>query len=139
MRESLGRPGGARPAFSPGEPVTLTPDERKRARSQIACSLVNLGEFRLYWLPAHRRIACRSVTCERHFRVPDGAQLVGYYAAGGPPATEIVRDLAELLEAMPEPAARAPAEPAPPPAPEPRQDAKPAAPGLTWATPRFNW
>lgn len=54
--------------------------DRAGIRSQFTMSLANLGEFRVYWLPAHRRIMARSISCTRQFRVPPGAELVGVYS-----------------------------------------------------------
>lgn len=95
----------------------LTKGERKRIRSQVSCSLVNLGAFKLFWLPSWRRILARSLSVTRHFRVPSEAQLVGEYEHGIP-AADIVRDLEELLDRLPEPA----------PLPEPQPEPEPAPP-----------
>ncbi len=54
--------------------------DRAAIRSQFTMSLANLGEFRVYWLPARRRIMARSISCTRQFRVPPGAELVGVYS-----------------------------------------------------------
>lgn len=54
--------------------------DRAAIRSQFSMSLANLGEFRVFWLPEHRRIMCRSVSCRRHFAIPDGALEVGTFA-----------------------------------------------------------
>lgn len=55
--------------------------DRAGMRQQFTMSLANLGEFRVYWLPEHRRIMARSISCTRQFRVPPGAELVGVYSA----------------------------------------------------------
>lgn len=78
----------------------LTRDERTRIRSQIWCCLANLGEFRLFWVPGFRRIVARSVAVRRHFRVPDGAHLVGHYAEGTTMAV-IFADLEDVLAGLP--------------------------------------
>lgn len=54
--------------------------DRQAIRSQFSMSLANLGEFRVFWLPAHRRIMCRSVSCTRHFSIPEGALEVGTFS-----------------------------------------------------------
>ncbi len=54
--------------------------DRAAIRSQFSMSLANLGEFRVFWLPEQRRIMCRSVSCRRHFAIPDGALEVGTFA-----------------------------------------------------------
>lgn len=83
--------------------MILSDQERRRIRSQVACSLSNLGTFRVYWSPRHRRILCRSVQVTRRFRVPEGAVLVGRYSHGIA-TQDILDDLAELLAQLPEPA-----------------------------------
>lgn len=55
--------------------------DREKIRSQFTMSLANLGAFRVFWLPKLRRIMVRSISCERQFRVPEEAQLVGTFAA----------------------------------------------------------
>lgn len=55
--------------------------DRAGIRSQFTMSLANLGTFRVYWLPEHRRIMARSISCTRQFRVPPGAELLGVYSA----------------------------------------------------------
>lgn len=91
----------------------LTKAERRQLRSQIACSLCNLHAFRLFWLPVHRRIMARSISCTRQFRVPPGAELVGVYAHGVDSAG-ILDDLAEVIRRTPEPVP-APMDPEPEP------------------------
>ncbi len=54
--------------------------DRRAVRSQFTMSLANLGEFRVFWLPALRRIMARSVSCTRQFAIPAGAVLVGTYS-----------------------------------------------------------
>ena len=54
--------------------------DRQAIRSQFSMSLANLGEFRVFWLPAYRRIMCRSISCTRHFAIPDGALEVGTFS-----------------------------------------------------------
>ena len=70
--------------------------DREQVRQQFSMSLANLGEFRVYWLPEHRRILARSISCRRQFRVPDAAILVGTYGDPCEPAV-LFRDLDELL------------------------------------------
>lgn len=69
--------------------------DREKVRSQFTMSLANLGEFRVFWLPDLGRIMVRSVSCQRQFRVPDGALIVGTYSA--PCKAE---DFFEALEAV---------------------------------------
>lgn len=80
----------------------LSKPQREAIRKAIACAQANLGTFRLYWLPSHGRVAARSVSVTRHFRVPEEAVHVGIYAAGIS-ASEIVRDVLEVIERLPEP------------------------------------
>lgn len=70
--------------------------DRAAVRQQFTMSVANLGEFRVFWLPAERRIVCRSVACSRQFRVPEGARLVGAYAAPCS-VTTFFEDLDELI------------------------------------------
>ncbi|MGE0583461.1 MAG: hypothetical protein AB7P31_15165 [Steroidobacteraceae bacterium] len=117
---------GPRPAtIRLSKALGISIGELNRLRQQVSCSLVNLGEFRLYWLPEKRRVVTRSVTVRRRFGVPEGAVLVGKFS---PPITqaEVVRDLAELVATLPAPALVAPADPCE--LPEPRVHAKPEAP-----------
>ena len=73
---------------------------RAAVRSQFSMCIANLGEFRVFWLPAHRRIMARSVSCTRHFRVPDDASLVGTYSA--PFRTEdFLADLDDIIRRLP--------------------------------------
>lgn len=69
--------------------------DREKIRSQFTMSLANLGEFRVFWLPDLGRIMVRSVSCQRQFRVPKGALIVGTYSA--PCKAE---DFFEALEAV---------------------------------------
>lgn len=70
--------------------------DRAAVRQQFTMSCANLGEFRAFWVPDHRRIACRSVSCSRQFRVPPGALEIGVYSA--PCATDtFFEDLDDLL------------------------------------------
>jgi hypothetical protein len=78
----------------------LTPEERRTIRQRISAALANLGEFRLFWSPRHRRILARSVAVGRHFRVPDGAVLVGTFAHGIP-TRDVLADLEETLAQLP--------------------------------------
>lgn len=94
----------------------LTAQERGRIKSQLSCSLCNLGAFRLYWLPSRRRILARSVSCTRHFAIPEEAQLIGEYEHGIA-ARDILADLEELVAQLPEPAPLLPSEPEADPAP----------------------
>lgn len=78
--------------------------DRAAIRSQFTMSLANLGEFRVFWLPEHRRIMARSVSCTRHFKVPPGALLVGVYST--PCKTDaFFDDLDELLRTAADPVA----------------------------------
>ena len=78
--------------------------DRAAIRSQFTMSLANLGEFRVFWLPEHRRIMARSVSCTRHFKVPPGALLVGVYST--PCKTDaFFDDLDELLRTAADPIA----------------------------------
>ena len=61
-------------------------------------SLANLGEFRVFWLPGHRRILCRSVSCRRHFAIADGALIVGTFANPCKPG-EFFEALDEVIRA----------------------------------------
>lgn len=54
--------------------------DRQAVRSQFSMSLANLGEFRVFWLPEHRRIMARSISCTRHFAIPEGAREVGVFS-----------------------------------------------------------
>lgn len=54
--------------------------DRQAIRSQFSMSLANLGEFRVFWLPHLRRIVCRSISCTRHFRIPEGSLEVGTFS-----------------------------------------------------------
>lgn len=54
--------------------------DRAAIRSQFSMSLANLGEFRVFWLADRRRIMVRSISCTRHFAIPEGAVLVGVYS-----------------------------------------------------------
>ena len=54
--------------------------DRQAVRSQFSMSLANLGEFRVFWLPRLRRIMCRSISCTRHFAIPEGALEVGTFS-----------------------------------------------------------
>jgi hypothetical protein len=76
--------------------------DRLRARSRIAAALCNLGEFRLYLLPATGRLMARSVmpAHSRGWPVPEGAQLVGVYAHGGIRAPEVLEDVDALLATL---------------------------------------
>jgi hypothetical protein len=80
-------------------------------RQRISAAQANLSEYRLYWLPVRRMIACRSAFAVRQFRVPLDALLVGVFGPGMP-VREILADLAELIERTPEPR---PAPEGPPP------------------------
>lgn len=77
-------------------------------RSRIASALCNLDAFRLFWLAAQRVVVARSLSGQRAFRVPAGAVEVGVYQAGGLNAGEIIADLSELLERLPEPSPQPP-------------------------------
>lgn len=78
--------------------------DRAAIRSQFTMSLANLGEFRVFWLPELRRIMARSISCTRHFKVPEGALLVGVYS--NPCRTDaFFDDLDELLRTASEPSA----------------------------------
>lgn len=88
----------------------LSKAERETIRSRIATAQATLGGFRLYWLPEHRAVTARSLSCSRQFRVPDGALLVGTYSSGIS-AAEVVRDLDDVIASLPDP-------PPPPEAPE---------------------
>jgi hypothetical protein len=70
--------------------------DHEQVRQQFTMSLANLGEFRVYWVPSHRRVLMRSISCRRQFRVPDGATLVGTYGEPCAPAV-LFRDLDRLL------------------------------------------
>jgi hypothetical protein len=64
----------------------------------------NLFAFKLFWIPAERRVAARSVSVTRHFKVPPGAVLVGVYAHGKDIRTlDVLEDLLETLERTPAP------------------------------------
>ncbi len=91
----------------------LTKAERARIRSQVSMTLANLAAFKLFWLPSRRRILARSVSCTRHFRVPVDAVLVGTFERPIA-AADILRDLEELLERLPEPAREPEPDPTPP-------------------------
>lgn len=54
--------------------------DRAALRQQFTMSLSNLGEFRVFWLADRRRIMVRSISCTRHFAIPEGAMLVGVYS-----------------------------------------------------------
>lgn len=69
--------------------------DREKIRSQFTMSLANLGEFRAFWLPDMAKITVRSVSCQRQFRVPEGALLVGTWSA---PCR--VEDFFEALDAV---------------------------------------
>ena len=69
--------------------------DREKIRSQFTMSLANLGEFRAYWLHDLAKIMVRSVSCQRQFRVPEGARLVGTWSA---PCK--VEDFFEALDAV---------------------------------------
>lgn len=69
--------------------------DREKIRSQFTMSLANLGEFRAFWLPDMAKIMVRSVSCQRQFRVPEGALLVGTWSA---PCR--VEDFFEALDAV---------------------------------------
>lgn len=81
--------------------AALAPNERRLIRSRIAMALCNLPEFRVYWLPGHRMVACRSLSVRRRFRLPPGAVELGVYSHDGTTAPEIVRDLEELIARLP--------------------------------------
>lgn len=82
----------------------LTKAERQRIMAQVACSLCNLGEFNAFWLPRQRKLTVRSViVVRRSFRLPAGAVFVGVYVHGGVATAEVMSDLDELLERIPEP------------------------------------
>ena len=83
-------------------------------------TVCNLGAdgFALYWLDRARCVVARSLAPRRRFRVPDGAQLIGQYAHGVA-TSDVIADLEELLERLPEPA--------PLPEPEPEPDPPPPA------------
>lgn len=70
--------------------------DRAKVRSQFCMSCANLGEFRVYWLPAHRTIMARSVSIRRRFTVPDDAVLVGVYSAPCP-ASHFLEDLDDVI------------------------------------------
>jgi hypothetical protein len=108
----------------------LTPEERRTIRQRISCALANLGEFRIYWLPSHRCIACRSVSITRHFRVPPDAVEVGIYSAPVR-ARDVLGDLEEIIARLREPAAilTAPADPCERSTPEPETPAQAAPAG----------
>lgn len=72
------------------------PYDRAQVRSQFTMSCANLGAFRVYWMPARRRIVARSESCTRQFAIPDGAILVGVYSSPCPPRT-FFDDLDELI------------------------------------------
>ena len=76
--------------------MNLTHEERATIRQRISAALANLGEFRLFWSPRHRCVVVRSVAVGRRFRVPEGALLVGTYAAGIP-TRDVLADLEELI------------------------------------------
>lgn len=94
----------------------LTPEERLQIRGQVSMTLANLAAFRLYWLPNLRRVCARSLSVTRRFAVPAEAVLVGEYEAPIPTG-DVLADLEELLERLPEPA----------PLPEPQPDSPPPA------------
>ncbi len=70
--------------------------DRAKVRSQFSMSCANLGEFRVYWLPAHRTIMCRSISIRRRFTVPEDAVLVGVYCAPCP-AADFLEDLDNVI------------------------------------------
>lgn len=82
-------------------------------------TLCNLGAdgFSLYWFNPMRRVVARSLAPRRRFRVPEGAHLIGRYSDGITTA-DILAELSELLERLPEPA----------PLPEPQPEPDPAPP-----------
>lgn len=69
---------------------------RPRVRSQFSMSCANLGEFRVYWLPEHRTIMARSISCRRRFTVPDSAIMVGVYSAPCA-AAQFLEDLDDVI------------------------------------------
>ena len=54
--------------------------DRRAVKSQFSMSCANLAEFRAYWTPGARKLVARSVSCQREFRIPADAILVGLYA-----------------------------------------------------------
>jgi hypothetical protein len=120
---------GPRPAtIAAAAALGVTVAEFVRLRQQVSCALANLGEFRLYWSPRHRRILARSVSITRPFRVPPDALQVGIYSAPVR-ARDVLGDLEEIIARLREPAAilTAPADPCERSTPEPETPA-PAAP-----------
>lgn len=73
--------------------------DRACMRQQFTMSLANLGRFRVYWLPEHRRIMARSISCIRQFRVPPGAELVGVYTSPCRP-DQFFDDLDDLIRRL---------------------------------------
>lgn len=73
--------------------------DRAAMRQQFTMSLANLGRFRVYWLPEHRRIMARSISCIRQFRVPPGAELVGVYTSPCRP-DQFFDDLDDLIRRL---------------------------------------
>lgn len=56
--------------------------DRRAVKSQFSMTCSNLAEFKAYWLPGERKLVARSVSCQREFRVPAEAVLIGHYAHG---------------------------------------------------------
>lgn len=54
--------------------------DRRAVKSQFSMSCANLAEFRAYWTPGARKMVARSVSCQREFRIPADAILIGLYA-----------------------------------------------------------
>lgn len=70
--------------------------DRAKLRSQFQMSLANLGEFKVFWNDDPTRFIARSISCTRHFAVPESARYVGTYA--DPCAAEsFFDDLDEML------------------------------------------
>lgn len=94
--------------------------------------LCNLGgPFRLFWLPAERRLIARSVVAQHVHKVPEGGLLIGLYQHGIG-ASDVLGDLVDVLAHPPDPA------PAPEPEPAIAQPKPIPETHWTWAPRRFN-
>lgn len=58
---------------------------RERIRSQFSMSLANLSEFTAYWLPASKKLVCRSHNARRRFTLPPDAVRIDDYRYPCPP------------------------------------------------------